>query len=211
MNAAKHKPPRRRAGMPLPVEDWKDVVIDLLPSQGDWTEEAYLWLTDSTSRLVELNDGNLEVPPVPTDLHQSILQVLFLAFHQFLAPLGGKVQFAALRLRLRKGKIREPDLLLVKDAKDVRRQNRFWTGADLVLEVISDDDPDRDLVAKRREYAAAGIPEYWIVDPRNESVAVLSLRGKRYRTVATYGRGGAAQSVTLAGFGVSVDQVFDAD
>jgi Uma2 family endonuclease len=218
MNVAKRKEHRSRlkaAAIRPSVEavrdeDWKDLVIDLLPSQGDWSEDAYLWLTDNTRRLVELNDGYLEVPPMPTDLHQTVLKALFLAFHLYLDPRGGTVQFAALRLRLRKGKIREPDLLLVKDAKDPRRQNRLWTGADLVLEVVSEDDPDRDRVDKRSDYAKAGIPEYWIVDPQEETIAVLGLRGKKYRAIATYRRGAVAKSATLPGFEVSVDAVFDA-
>ena len=60
-----------RAGTSL--DDWKNLLCDLLPSQGNWSEEDYLWLTDCTSRLVEYTDGYLEVLPMPTDKHQSIL------------------------------------------------------------------------------------------------------------------------------------------
>ena len=194
----------------LPDEDWKNFLFDVLPSQGSWTEDAYLWLTDNTRRMIELSDGYLEVLPMPTDRHQSILILLLLALHQYLDPLGGKVLIAPLRLRLREGKIREPDLLLVKDANDPRRQNRLWTGADFVLEVLSSDRPNRDRKVKRAEYAAAQIPEYWIVDPDEETIEILSLRGKKYRTVATYRRGEDAKAVTLTGFAVSVDTVFDA-
>jgi hypothetical protein len=55
------------------------------------------------------------------------------AFFGFVTPRGGKVHVAGLRLRVREGKFRAPDLLLVKDATDPRRQNRFWVGADLTL------------------------------------------------------------------------------
>src|SRR5207249_4699506 len=112
---------------------WKDLLEDILPRQGEWTEEQYLVLTDHTNRLVEFTDGFLEVLPMPTDKHQTLLAFLFLAFHQFLAPRGGKVQFAALRLRIRPRKYREPGLLLLLSATDPRRQNRFWIGADLAL------------------------------------------------------------------------------
>ncbi len=73
--------------------------------------------------------------------------------------------FAPLRLRIREGQFREPDLLLVLDADDSRRQNRYWLGADLVVEVVSPDDPERDTRVKRAEYAEAQIPEYWIAIP----------------------------------------------
>jgi len=189
----------------------KKLLLELLPDQGLWTDEKYLWLTDHTSRLVEFTDGYLEVLPMPTDKHQNILGHLYMLFRAFVLPLGGKVQFAALRLQLREGKYREPDLLLLLDAKDPRRNNRFWTGADLVLEVVSPDNPRRDLIDKRHDYAEAGIPEYWIVDPRQQAITVLVLKGKKYLKGTSYGRGKQAASALLKGFSVDVSEVFDVE
>jgi Uma2 family endonuclease len=202
----------RRTAEPAESEqDFEREIAALLPRQGDWSEEAYLWLTDRTNRLVEFSNGRIEVLPMPTEQHQAILSYLFLAFHAFLQPIGGKVFFAALRLRLRTGKFREPDLLLLLAANDRRRGNAYWTGADLVLEVVSPDDPSRDLVKKRREYAQAGIPEYWIVNPQTETIAVLRLEGTKYVEHGLFGRGTTAASALLTGFAVSADAVFDAD
>jgi Uma2 family endonuclease len=187
------------------------LLLETLPKQGTWSEEDYLWLTDHTTRLVELSDGFLEWVPVPTDKHQSILEFLFLLFHGFLAPRGGKVHLAPLRLRLRPGKFREPDLLLLLDPKDPRRQNRFWTGADLVLAVVSEANPQRDLIEKRHEYARAKIPEYWIVNPLTETIQVFRLRGTSYPKAARYARRAKAVSALLTNFFVSVDDVFDAE
>src|SRR5437870_8212252 len=103
--------------------EWKDLLEDILPLQGEWSEEEYLVLTDHRNRLVEFTDGFLEVLPMPTDQHQSLLQFLFLAFVQAVRPLGGKVHFAPLRLRIRPGKFREPDLVLLLSATDPRRHN----------------------------------------------------------------------------------------
>ena len=58
-------------------------------------------------------------------------------------PRGGVVRVAPLRLRLREDTFREPDLLLLRDRSDRRRQDRYWLDADLVAEVVSPDDPDR--------------------------------------------------------------------
>jgi len=187
-----------------------ELVLDLLPMQGRWSEEQYLWLTDDTSRLIEWTDGYIEVLPMPTDKHQSVLQFLFLAFLTFVQPLHGKVHFAPLRVRIHDRKYREPDLLLVLDAADPRRQDRYWLGADLVLEVVSPDKPERDLVDKRRDYAEARIAEYWIADPQTDTVTVLTLHGDMYAEQGVFARGATATSVLLPSFTVDVNAVFDA-
>jgi Uma2 family endonuclease len=184
--------------------------IDLAPLQGLWTVEQYLKLTDHTRYLVEFTDGVIEVLPMPTDKHQSILEFLFLALRAFIHPLGGKVLFAALRLQVRPEKFREPDLLLIRNATDPRRQNRFWLGADLVVEVVSEDDPERDTVEKVLDYAEAGIPEYWIVNPPEETITVLVFAKTAYDTHGVFRRGEQATSVLLDGFAVSVDAALDA-
>jgi Uma2 family endonuclease len=188
---------------------WKDVLEEILPSQGDWTEEEYLVLTDHRSRLVEFTDGFLEVLPMPTDEHQSLLKFLFLAFFGFIESQGGTVQFAPLRLRIRPGKFREPDLMVLLRAKDPRRQSRFWEGADLALEVVSEDKPERDLIDKRNDYAEARVPEYWIVNPQSETVAVLRLVGDAYQEAGVYRHGQSATSVLKPEFSIVVNQLFD--
>jgi Uma2 family endonuclease len=193
------------------AQEWKDLLEEILPPQGAWSEDEYLVLTDHRSLLVEFTDGFLEVLPMRTDKHQAILGFLYLAFLNFMAPRGGTVRFSPLRLRIRPGKFREPDLLLLLSATDPRRQDRFWLGADLALEVVSEEKPERDLVEKRGDYAEGRVPEYWIVNPQTATITVLRLRGEVYEEVGNYGRGESAESVVLAGFSVPVAAVFDAD
>lgn len=186
-----------------------DLVLALLPQQGQWSQEMYLWLSEHTNRLIEFTDGYVEVVPMPTDEHQTILAYLYQMFFAFLHAAGGKVLFAPLRLRIRERKFREPDILLMRHADDPRRQNRFWLGADLVVEILSPDKPERDLVDKRDDYAEAHIPEYWIVDPRDTTITVLQLQGATYVEHGIFRRGSQATSVLLDGFAVQVDAVFD--
>jgi len=90
------------------------------------------------------------------------------------------------------------------------RADEFWTGADLVVEVVSSDDPKRDLEVKRHEYAQAGISEYWIVDPRNSTIAVLKLEtpGPPYVEAGVYEPGQTAMSVLLEGLTIDVEAMF---
>ena len=184
--------------------------IDQLSPREPWTEARYLQLTDRCRRLLEFTDGRLDILPMPTDQHQVIVRFLLLALFPRALELGGTVLFAPLRLRIRDGKFREPDLLLVLDANDPRRGNDFWTGADLVVEVVSPDDPSRDTQDKRLDYAEAGIPEYWIVNPLDETVTVLVQRGTAYVEHGVFGRGQQTDSVCLRGCSLDVASMFDA-
>jgi Uma2 family endonuclease len=192
------------------TEGWKDLLEDLLPPQGMWSEEEYLVLTEHSNRLVEYTDGVLEALPMPTDKHQRVLKFLLFALSAFVESRGGVVQFAPMRLQVGAGKFREPGVLLLVSASDLRRQNRFWLGADLVVEVVSEEKPERDLVDKRRDYALGRVPEYWIVNPQAETITVLRLNGDFYAEAGTYRRSEAATSILLTGFSVAVNDVFDA-
>jgi Uma2 family endonuclease len=184
--------------------------VDLAPLQGLWTEQQYLRLTEQTNHLIEFTDGSIEVLPMPTSRHQTILLLLYERFKTAVQPIGGKVLVAPLRLRLRPGKFREPDILLLRSAGDPRYQDAFWLGADLVVEVVSPDRPERDTEEKVRDYAEAGIPEYWIVNPLNETITVLALEEQAYALHGIFHRGQRAISKLLNGFGIEVDEIFDA-
>jgi Uma2 family endonuclease len=185
--------------------------IDLLSLQGLWTEEMYLKITDSARSLIEFTDGVIEFLPMPTDKYQVILAFVYDLLRQYIHPQGGKVLFAPIRVRVRAGKYREPDIILVRDAGDPRRQNRYWLGADLVVEVVSPDHVERDTEVKPVDYAEAGIPEYWIVNSEAETITVLTLADSRYVEHGMFHRGEAATSALLTGFGVAVSEVFDAE
>jgi Uma2 family endonuclease len=192
------------------VRDMDSLQLDLLPLQGIWTEEQYLRLTDQTRHLIEFTDGVIEVLPMPTDDHQVILLFLYEVLRGFLQGVGGKVLVAPIRLQIRAGKQREPDIMLVRDANDPRRQKRYWLGADLVAEIVSPDDPERDTRVKRADYSEAGIPEYWIVNPLDATITVLQLAGAAFVEYGVFKRGEMARSRVLAGLTVSVDDVLDA-
>ena len=191
----------------IPEPAWD--IAQLFPPQGSWSEEEYLALDGN--RIVEFSDGHIEVPPMPTTSHQLMVAYLHGLLFSFVSPRRlGTALFAALRVRLRPEKFREPDVVFMLKKHFRRMGEEFWEGADLVMEVVSGNKEDRrrDLVTKRKEYARAGIPEYWIVDPQEERVLVLRLEGKRYKIHGNFSKGQAAVSVLLPGFSVDVNELF---
>jgi Uma2 family endonuclease len=204
MNPA-FKDPAQRERQSEPA--WE--VAYLFPAQGHWSEEEYLALHGN--RLVEFSEGTLEVLPMPTTSHQLLVTYLFGLMSAFASAEDlGTVLVAPLRVRLWRGKFREPDVVFMRKEHAGRIGEEYWDRADLVMEVVSDDPEDRrrDLETKRREYARAGIPEYWIVDPHAEHVVVLRLVGRRYEVHGTFAPGAVAASSLLPGFRVHVTELF---
>lgn len=117
---------------------------------------------------------------------------------------------ATLSLPAPDGRLREPDLLLLRVARDSRQGSRAWTGADLVVEIVSPDDPERDDRDKRADYAAARVAEYWIVDPGARRIAVLRLASEVYVEHGVYGPGEVATSPGLPTLAIDVTALFAA-
>jgi Uma2 family endonuclease len=184
-------------------------IAHLFPNQGTWTVDEYLAL--NTNHLVEFSDGVIEILPMPTEQHQLIVAFLYAMLRAFVVPRTlGTVLFAPFRIKLWEQKFREPDVVFMSVEHAPRRGNQFWSGADLVMEVVSADEPERDLVIKRHEYAQAGIAEYWIVDPRDQTITVLMLEAaaRQYAIAGQYTRGATARSAALDGFTVDVSAAF---
>ena len=183
-------------------------IATLFPLQGSWTEEQYLSL--DTNRLIEFSDGLIEVLPMPTLLHQLIVKFLVAQLDRFIAAgSGGVALFAPLPVKFHKAFYREPDVVYLGPKRKLKGE-KYPQGADLVMEVVSEDKKDRarDYERKRGEYAEMGVPEYWIVDPYDRKITVLVLAGKAYREHGVFRTGEMATSVLLAELAISADEVF---
>jgi Uma2 family endonuclease len=188
-------------------------VATLFPEQGEWTEEEYLTLTDNSNRRIEYTDGRLEFLAMPTEIHEAMVQVLLLAMLEFVGKNKlGKVYSNGIRLRIRPRKVRLPDIIFLHKDHYHARHNRVWDGADLVMEVVSDDPKDRqrDYEQKLLDYAEAKVAEYWIIDFEKQIVIVHRLDGSQYQIHGQFTRGQRAESALLAGFSIAVAELFGA-
>ncbi len=143
---------------------------------------------------------------MPTLSHQLISAFLYAWLLNFAAAGNlGMVLYAPIRVRLRPGKYREPNLVFMRSENSARCGESFLDGADLVMEVVSED-RKHDLETKRLEYAQAGIPEYWVVDPKEGRITVhrLDEGATSYTEHGAFGRGERAASALLPGFEVVV-------
>ena len=94
--------------------------------------------------------------------------------------------------------VRMPDLLVRRRVPGLTPPHGDLSGVVLVAEVVSPGSVRTDRVAKRREYAAAGIPNYLIVDVRGET-PTLTLYDALLPTSASTDPNGAEHTTSPSG------------
>jgi Uma2 family endonuclease len=174
-----------------------------------WTAQAYFELDGNYQ--VEYYRGRVEILPMPTIEHQRVAQRLNTALVDFVTSghSRGEVLFAGVRLKVADDVFREPDLLFIPEEATGFVRKEYVERAGIVMEVLGESDREHDLQTKRSEYARAGVPEYWIVDPETQRISVLVLEAGKYVDQTESGRGGVVNSRFLPEFGVAVSAVFD--
>jgi Uma2 family endonuclease len=101
---------------------------------------------------------------------------------------------------------REPDILFVtQDRLHIVQESNLSEAADLVIEIVSPESIGRDRGEKFVEYEAAGVREYWLVDPDRQQVEFYRLtEAGRYHLVFP-GDDSIFNSVVLTNFWLKTD------
>lgn len=141
----------------------------------------YTQLPDDGKRY-EILEGILEVTPSPDYVHQSISGRLYLVLGNYLekSP-SGQVISAPMDVIFCDDTICQPDLLYIRQERIPQIVSDRVRGApDLIVEILSPTTCRRDLHTKKQVYARHAVPEYWVINPIENSVLVFRLVGKAY-------------------------------
>jgi Uma2 family endonuclease len=104
----------------------------------------------------------------------------------------------------------EPDLCFIRTSHAGIVGEVYISGPpDLIIEVISESNRTHDTVVKFRDYAKYGVSEYWLVDPRDETISTWTLDGESYALLDRSGQGDAVVSRVLPGLSLDPGTVFD--
>ena len=173
--------------------------------------EEFLALGETDER-VELIDGALYIMSTPTKDHQFLLARLIVYFELYLdafTPAPAEVyQDITTILSPELQRVVEPDLVVILGGRNDIGGLIYVEGVpDIVVEILSSD-RSHDLVRKRQIYAEAGVREYWILDPRHDTVTLLELRGGVYVARATLAAGDTLTTPLLPGLAVPLADIF---
>jgi Uma2 family endonuclease len=146
------------------------------------------WLEFDEGVRAEIIDGVFYAMAPPSTVHQDIHRELFLQLGGFLKGKPCKVYSAPFGVRLfpkddlSDDTVVEPDIVVVCDKSKIDKQG--CNGApDLIIEILSPSNIRHDRIIKFQKYLAAGVREYWVVDPDNKGVEVHILQDGGYRTI----------------------------
>ena len=127
---------------------------------GTWTEDEYFALPEMPTK-VELVDGVLVVMPLPSVVHQRLVQRISMLLEQT-CPTGEWEVFPGLNVRLWPGHFRNPDVIVTRRGA----MSRYVPASDILLlvEITSPGNFRQDRIVKHGDYAAAGVPFYLRID-----------------------------------------------
>jgi Uma2 family endonuclease len=176
------------------------------------TVDEYLQADLPEGHRYELVEGIVTRSPTPGPGHDHTVNRLYQALYDFGKAHPGRFAHITSNATVPvpgKTNVREPDLALYEEWSGSATGWQGWrTIVPIwVAEVVSPDYALRDYRDKRRDYWSAGIREYWIVDPQEERVTILTRGDDDWSETVVTGREDAHSKV-LAGFAVPVTRLF---
>jgi Uma2 family endonuclease len=172
-----------------------------------WTLERYL--AEAPENLTwEFVRGEVVIHSPATAEHQDLVRFLLRLLDGYCEARGwGKVLTGPAAIKLLPDVVREPDLFVLPPEEVPKAKGMpLSVRPALVIEVMSPSTRAIDLVEKAEDYALAGIPEYWAVDPEHKELVVHRLEGGRYRAERV--KEGKVRSISLPGFWLDVEWLF---
>jgi Uma2 family endonuclease len=169
-----------------------------------------IWDTPEDGNRYEVIDGGLYVTPPPLVIHQFGLGRLYvrLANHINDDDLG-IILPAPVGVKLDDENGLQPDLLFISNARRhiISERGVEWA-PDLVVEVISPSTESRDRGIKKRRYAAAGVPRYWMLLPREKALEAYELGEDDYQLVGMFGPGSIFRPALFPGLEIPIDEIW---
>jgi len=161
-------------------------------------------------RRYELYDGEIYVVPAPVPRHQVVQHELTERLRTYCRERGGFAVGSPIDIVFSDYDVVQPDVVVFGPARAhlVDLDRVISHAPDLCVEVLSPSTEATDRGRKLQMFARYGVPEYWLVDPVEETIEVLRLEARDYVVVQRATRGDEITSTAVPGLGVVVGGIF---
>jgi Uma2 family endonuclease len=161
----------------IPARDARRQIADLVLRSPDADWDLARWETlPADGNRYEVINGVLYMTTAPSSFHQFVTkQVARVLLAQIEDTGAGDVFWAPIGLVMPSCTPVQPDLVVVRAAdRGIFHGRRIHGVPAVIVEILSPSNAEQDLEDKRKAYARAGVPEYWIVRPAERDVLLLS-------------------------------------
>ena len=170
--------------------------------------EEYLALGETQIRY-ELIDGVVIMSPSPTVIHQEVIVEITTQISYFLRqePIGRVFAELDINLRSTLGRdiVYRPDIIFVSKERADIIKHRITGAPDVAVEVISPHSRQYDSVTKKNDYEAAGVREYWLIDPLESKMTFFLRQGEKF--VESTPQPDTFASAAISGFSLDLDRI----
>ena len=177
--------------------------------------EEFMEIAEKSTLRMELINGEIHLLSSPNIGHQEILGRLHLVFNEYFKGKKCRVFLAPFDVHLKKKDIKvpdvmQPDILVVCDLENnVTENGRYMGTPDFVVEILSDSTRSKDMIDKLNAYMLSQVKEYWIIDPKQESIIVYGFDNYDIGKVKTFEKGDIARSLVFNGLLTDVMALFN--
>jgi len=174
-----------------------------------FTYKDYKSLPESETRRYELLEGELIMVPSPSFEHQRISRNLEFIMHSFVQEKNlGTIIHAPLDVHLGEDVV-QPDILFISQGRSpIITEEEIRGAPDLVIEILSPATAERDQTYKKTLYARHEVKEYWIVDPEEKTIKVMTLGKAGFESSGKYGKSDILRSSIFSGLIITLSEVF---
>ncbi len=153
-----------------------------IPQKQLYTEDDYYRIPEDVR--AELIDGQIYYQSAPSRVHQRILSKLHQRIANYIDAKSGSCEVYpspfAVKLKADRETIVEPDISVICDRDKLT--DKGCTGApDWVIEITSPSTSSHDYIRKLNLYADAGVREYWIVNPKEQTIFVYHFEKDNFK------------------------------
>lgn len=192
----------------------KEKALDYLYGGKKVSYEEFMEIYEKSDLRMEFINGEIVLLASPNTIHQEISGDLHVVFKEYLKDKKCKVYYAPFDVHFYKAGFKEPDvmqpdLLIACDTKEkVNEKGRYMGTPTLVVEILSPSTRSKDMVDKLNTYMISGVKEFWIIDPKNESILIYGFKDYEIDEFYVFKKEEIARSFNFEGLEVKCSEIF---
>jgi Uma2 family endonuclease len=183
------------------------VMFTQISEEQDYTADDYLQLPENAP--YQLINGKLIFMAAPIPKHQRIVVRLTAYLFNYVDKNKlGEIFCSPTDVKFDHENIVQPDILYISIARAHIIQRMIFGAPEFIVEILSDNNKDNDLIRKKKLYGKYNVSEYWIVYPEEEQIEVFYSRNNEMQLIQTARKTDKIISKAIDGFILEVSMVF---